>query len=136
MTYMEKESNTFNLSAITSLLGRALASPEIMGALTALLSILKNTPAPQAMPQEPVSQEGVPQPEPQATEAPQTSEVQEQEDAPDVAEVMALLPGKAPIGAQKREMLSAIRPYMNERRCQMIDRMVHAADLVQLLKSR
>ena len=115
---MEKESNSLRFSDLAGILEQALSSPEIMGAIASLLSMLKSTNAPQ---------ESTP-----ATSVP-TSETQGEESA-----VMALPspPKKASASHQKREMLSAIRPYMSERRCQMIDRMTHAADLVQLLSRR
>ena len=119
---MEKENSTLNLSALPDLLGKALSSPEIMSAVASLLAMLRE---PQSPPQAAQSELLTEQAEP-LKDLP--------EENAESAEVMALLPSRPPFSSQKRQMLSAIRPYMSERRCQMIDRMVHAADLVQLLK--
>ena len=35
---------------------------------------------------------------------------------------------------KKREMLCALKPYMSHRRCDMIDKILHAADLVDLFR--
>ncbi len=35
---------------------------------------------------------------------------------------------------KKREMLCALKPYMGHRRCEMIDKILHAADLVDLFR--
>lgn len=119
---MEKEQGAPNPLSIADLLGKVMSSPEIMNAVTSLLAMLKEPQAsshtsPSALPIT-AQAESVPTPEAESQEA------------------MALLPSKPSFSSQKREVLSAIRPYMGERRCQMIDRMVHAADLVQLLKRR
>ena len=118
---MEKESNPLHFSDLAGILEQMLSSPEIMSAVASLLTMLKGTPsAPTQQGEENVST--LTQSEPLAQE----------ESAP----TMALPPPKRSLAGQKREMLSAIRPYMSERRCQMIDRMTHAADLVQLLSRR
>lgn len=119
---MEKEQGAINPLSIADLLGKVMSSPEIMSAVTSLLAMLKE---PQG------SSNSSPNELPTAAqvESVSTAEAESQE-------AMALLPSKPSFSSQKREVLSAIRPYMGERRCQMIDRMVHAADLVQLLKRR
>ena len=119
---MEKEQGAPNPLSIADLLGKVMSSPEMMSALTSLLSLLKE---PQA------SSNASPSELPTATQAESTPLAEAES-----RETMALLPSKPSFSSQKREVLSAIRPYMGERRCQMIDRMVHAADLVQLLKRR
>ena len=35
---------------------------------------------------------------------------------------------------RKREMLCALKPYMSRNRCDMVDRILHAADLVDLFR--
>ena len=122
---MENEQGALNPLSITDLLGKVMSSPEIMGAVASLLTMLKEPPTSSQETQStlPPEKETEPAKESEAREA--------KNDA-----VQTFMPSKPHFSSQKREILSAIRPYMSERRCQMIDRMVHAADLVQLLKRR
>lgn len=58
----------------------------------------------------------------------------------DLAPVFSALPsrghghGHGHGRGKKREMLCALKPYMSHRRCEMIDKILHAADLVDLFR--